>query len=217
MNLVETKMKTISNASMALSLRGNMLAKLSVTVLLVSVCSFTSLAQVSFGVKAGTNVTFLKGSTDRLVRPGFHVGLLARIHVYKALYFIPEVLFLQKGSFDFPLTPAENLRYLEIPLLLTYKPIQFLEINAGFSISSKIDSNPFYRKMLPALSSGLLFNLTQSIFLSGRFNYDLTSSAENTFVNNQLSQTISETITGYSIMLSVGYRINNNFKITNPN
>jgi hypothetical protein len=214
MDSVKTKVEKGNKGVASLCLRNDMPTKLLIIVLLVSTCTLTSFAQISFGVKAGTNVTSLKGSTDKLIRSGFHTGLHARIHLYKTLYFVPEVLYVQKGSFNFPLAPVENLRYFEVPLLLTYMPVQFLEINVGVSISSKLDSTSGYGTGTTALSSGLLFNLTERLFLSSRFNYDLTAFAKNEVVN-QRNQKISENITGYSIMLSAGYRINNKSKTQN--
>jgi hypothetical protein len=157
-------------------------------------------------VKAGVNVTSLKGLTDELGRLGFHVGLIAKIPVYKNIYFAPEIQYVQKGTFDFPLTPAKNLRYIEIPILLNYQPIHLLEVNAGFTAGAKIESDFGYKTIIAALSSGLLFNVTNKIFITSRFNYDLMSLAENTSMN-YLGQSITENTKGYSILLSVGYRI----------
>lgn len=105
----------------------------------------------TFGVKAGLNVSNIwdTEAEDFSADPkaGFAGGLYATIPLGRLLALQPEVMFSQKGytaSGQFLTVPYEMKRtsnYLDIPLLLVFRPAPFISIMAGpqigFQLSQK--------------------------------------------------------------------------------
>ena len=122
--------------------------------------AITTNAQVSFGVKAGLNVSSINNLvpssigfdgdfTSSKVKLGGQIGMYAIIHFSKILDFQPEFLFSMKG-FNYedayyeapPPTPGAtgnsiieksrlSLNYIEIPLLLRISPAKNFFILSG--------------------------------------------------------------------------------------
>lgn len=105
----------------------------------------------TFGVKAGVNVSNIWDTEaedfSAEAKAGFAGGLYATIPLGRLLALQPEVMFSQKGytaSGQFLTVPYEMKRtsnYLDIPLLLVFRPAQFISIMAGpqigFQLSQK--------------------------------------------------------------------------------
>jgi hypothetical protein len=153
-----------------------------------------------FGLKAGTNFSNVYDSQGEKFKAdgkfGFAGGVFLEIPLGKYLGVRPEILYSQKGfkatgqyvgvNYDFTRTTD----YIDIPVLVTIKPISMLTINAGpqFSfLTQKKDvfhsnllnsqqqekfSNDNYRKNLMSLTAGVGINLGQ-IIIDLRANYDM--------------------------------------------
>lgn len=167
---------------------------LALPFLLISVYSF---GQLSLGVKAGLNVNDIAikdpppGGDDGIEATiGFHVGVYGKIAISKKFSFIPELQFSQRG-YKFPLITSSdsrvNMNYLELPLLLSYAPVEFLNIDLGSTIAYKIStvlkSDGMSRKMGDdfdedldiGITGGLRFNVSEKIAIIGRYYYGVSS------------------------------------------
>ena len=93
------------------------------------------------GVKAGANINKLTGqSFSDQFSFGYHAGGFFSVGLGKKFAIQPEILFNQvnidtSGSFSsvykFNQVDKIQLRYLSVPILLNYKPIRFITLQAG--------------------------------------------------------------------------------------
>lgn len=123
-----------------------------ITILLVST---TTMAQFHIGVKAGANMTKIDGrSFKEEFRTGYHAGGFAEIGFGKKFGIQPEVMFNQYATrvdsnfsniyenvFNPGYASSIKLNYLSVPLLLTYKFLGPLSLQAGPQFSVLIDQN----------------------------------------------------------------------------
>ncbi|MEQ1798387.1 MAG: porin family protein [Lacibacter sp.] len=128
-------------------------------ILLVSLtASATSFAQFRIGPKLGANIGKIDGKGfDEQYKLGYHLGVFAEITLGKKFGIQPEVLWNQINAdtvsgFSSLYTGLNQqnlsnpqLNYLSIPLLLTYKPVKVLSLQAGpqFGILINKDKNIF--------------------------------------------------------------------------
>lgn len=129
--------------------------KIILNVVMVCITAVTSIAQETnteqnrtdyrekllFGVKVGANyanVYNVKGATfDADPIFGFVTGAFVAIPIGKLIGLQPEVLFSQKGFKGNPQVVGEKYQftrttsYLDIPLMFTIKPTEFITILAG--------------------------------------------------------------------------------------
>ncbi len=75
-------------------------------------------AQKSFGLKAGLNLSTIT-NYDGKIKPGFHVGGLAHLHISPTFSVQPEVMFSTQGTKQ-KNVPGVNLSYINVPVLLQY-------------------------------------------------------------------------------------------------
>ena len=123
-----------------------------ITVLLVSTAA---MAQFHIGVKAGANMTKIDGkSFKEEFRTGYHLGGFAEIGLGKKFGLQPEVVFNQYSTrvdsnfaniYENVFNPgyASNIKlnYLTVPLLLTYKFLGPISLQAGPQFGVLIDQN----------------------------------------------------------------------------
>jgi hypothetical protein len=198
------------------------------TLVLFSISSF---GQMSFGVKAGLNVNdiILKNTSSSAndysdlyeVNLGYHVGLYGVINLAEKFSLIPELQFSQKG-FHYAADGTEgkvNLNYVELPILLSYSPIESLSIDFGPSFAYKISAvtksdgsknnsdNRFEQNFDFGINGGLRFSATKRISVIGRYYYGLVAIEEFVFrdVNNNPDGSLN--VYNGSIQMSLSYRI----------
>jgi hypothetical protein len=114
------------------------------------------MAQFHLGIKAGANITKVDGkSLKQEFRYGYNVGGFAEIGLGKRFAFEPEVLFNQysstldssyKSIYENVISSNQSkvkLNYLSIPLLLDYKLLGPIHIQAGpqFAVLMSQDKN----------------------------------------------------------------------------
>jgi hypothetical protein len=97
--------------------------------------------KLHIGVKGGANVNKLTGkSFDDQFSFGYHVGGFVSVGLGKKFAIQPEVLFNQinvdtssdySTIYQFNKVSKVQLKYLSIPILLNYKPIKFITLQAG--------------------------------------------------------------------------------------
>ena len=123
-----------------------------ITVLLVSTAA---MAQFHIGVKAGANMTKIDGkSFKEEFRTGYHLGGFAEIGFGKKFGIQPELVFNQYSTrvdsnfasiYENVFNPAYasniKLNYLTVPILLTYKFIGPLSLQAGPQFGILLDQN----------------------------------------------------------------------------
>lgn len=129
-----------------------------VILLVTLTASATSFAQFRIGPKLGANIGKIDGKGfDEQYKLGYHLGVFAEITLGKKFGIQPEVLWNQINAdtvsgFSSLYTGLNQqnlsnpqLNYLSIPLLLTYKPVKVLSLQAGpqFGILINKDKNIF--------------------------------------------------------------------------
>jgi hypothetical protein len=97
--------------------------------------------KLHLGVKGGANINKLTGkSFDDQFSFGYHVGGFVSVGVGKKFAIQPEILFNQinvdtsssySTIYQFNKVDKVQLKYLSIPILLNYKPIKFITLQAG--------------------------------------------------------------------------------------
>ena len=129
-----------------------------------------SYAQISLGVKAGTNANTVSFEDDQYTgseyKFGFHAGVFSKIKLSKRWSLIPELQYIRKGykdKSDLAHNPNTGLfqghrnnydvtlDYIELPVALSYSPVRFLSLEWGWvfgqMISAKghgtLDDRPF--------------------------------------------------------------------------
>ena len=83
------------------------------------------------------------------------------------------------GSVSIPYSTKEKLHYLSLPLLVSFKPANFLELFAGpeinylFSMNSNRLKTDNLNRFSPGISAGARFNLGKNTALDFRYSFDL--------------------------------------------
>lgn len=114
--------------------------------------SMSSRAQsFSIGVKAGADMHKLEGqSFSDNFSFGYHAGVFARIGITPKLGIQPEILFSQvnvdtsnrfSDIYQFRSLSQVKLQYLRIPILLDYKIVPALSVQAGPHFAVLMDQN----------------------------------------------------------------------------
>ncbi|HVZ55807.1 MAG TPA: porin family protein [Chitinophagaceae bacterium] len=121
----------------------------------VLLVSQTMMAQFHIGVKAGANITKVDGeSFKKEFRYGYHLGAFAEIGLGNKFILQPEVLFNQysttldsnyKHIYENVFNPSyqanTKLNYLSIPIVLNYKLLGPIYLQAGPQFGVLIDQN----------------------------------------------------------------------------
>jgi len=146
-------------------------------------------AQFRLGAKAGANLVKVEGSSFKdEFRYGYHLGGFAEIGVVKKLTIQPEVLFSQysmtldssfKSVYENVLNSEQThvkLNYLSIPILLNYRLLGPIYLQAGpsFSILMNHDKNLLqnggdaFKKGDFAMIGGAQVRISR-LYLTGRY------------------------------------------------
>ncbi|MGF7217556.1 hypothetical protein GGR92_003730 [Spirosoma lacussanchae] len=130
-------------------------AVLAVGSLVTSSSDALAQGRVRTGIKGGLNASSLfydnQGVSNKNERIGFHAGLFAQAPLGEFLAIQPELLYSTKGaSADYNLLGFNGrntfrLNYAELPVLLTFKLGQAVELQAGpyaaYLLNSNVNSN----------------------------------------------------------------------------
>jgi hypothetical protein len=156
------------------------------TILLLFLFCLTSAAfsQTKFGVKLGgnlSNVHYNDNTPNYDNKPGFQFGVISEIPVIEKLYFKPELLYSLKGFSTIYVpggTTYYNLHYLNLPLLVSYKPVKLISFHAGpelgYLLSQKLGTKePFFKQFNKnfdiSLAFGTAIHLSKNIALEARY------------------------------------------------
>jgi hypothetical protein len=122
--------------------------KLISVLALTLLVSVPLLAQTGGGIKAGVNLADLKIEGDGFGldfknRIGFHAGLYYHLFFNENIAIQPELLFSQKGAkIDFSgFEVKTNFSYIDLPVLVRYQVVDFLNLHAGPQVGFLISAN----------------------------------------------------------------------------
>jgi hypothetical protein len=115
------------------------------TVLAVTLLSGAATAQhVNFGIKGGVNLYNIKNDNNSTYdnSVGFHLGLLAHIHLAKQFAMQPEVVFSTQGAnYTVGSTDGQlNLDYVNVPLMFQYMFDNGFRFQAGPQVGFLINA-----------------------------------------------------------------------------
>ena len=146
-------------------------------------------AQFRLGAKAGANLVKVEGQAFKdEFRYGYHLGGFAEIGIIRKLTIQPEVLFNQysmtldssfKSVYENIITSEQShvkLNYLSVPILLNYKFLGPIYLQAGPAFSILIDQNKnflqnggdAFKKGDFSMIGGAQVRISR-IYLSGRY------------------------------------------------
>lgn len=156
--------------------------------------------RISFGLKAGANLSNVYDSEgeefDADSKFGLAAGVFVAIPLGKYLGVQPEILFSQKGykgsgsvlGSDYSFTYTSN--FIDVPLLIAFKPISFITILAGpqysYLVSDKYEfksaivnidqenefENDDIRKNILCFLGGIDFNM-KNVVIGARVGWDI--------------------------------------------
>ena len=179
-------------------------------IMLILTTGNASAQKIKIGIKAGTDIKKLSGkSFDEQFSYGYHAGVFAEIKLGSQLGIQPELYFSQvnidtSSNFSTVYNPnsfkqisTAQLKYLNIPILLSYKPNKVVALQAGPQYSILMDnSNTFLQNGKDAFNKGDLSLLAgiqlkiSSIRLYGRYAIGLTNLNDTGNPDKWKSQTV---------------------------
>lgn len=150
--------------------------------------SFLFAQDPKFGLKAGLNMATVTNAGGDL-KPGFHGGLLAHVHITPAFSLQPEVVYSGQGT-KFSSNDKLLLNYLNIPLLLQYNFDNGFRLQGGpqigFLLSAKrklgsvdYDQKSSYQTVDFSLPLGLSYLGYSGFGADVRYNIGVTNIAKN--------------------------------------
>jgi len=118
-----------------------MKTKLVILAILIITCDTAIAQKLHVGVKGGANINKLTGkSFDDQFSFGYHAGGFFSVGLGKKFAIQPELLFNQinvdtsstfSSVYQFNKITKVQLKYLSIPILLNYKPVKYITLQAG--------------------------------------------------------------------------------------
>lgn len=109
--------------------------------------STSSSSPVSFGLKAGLNVSTISGD-DSKAKAGFYGGVFANIPVASSFSVQPEVLYNGVGAKADGMEDLKvNLSYISVPVMFQYNALPNFYLEAGPQFSFLIDSKFKYQNV----------------------------------------------------------------------
>ena len=182
---------------------------LSILIILLIATLNYSYSQTSFGPKAGINISNINNSisdtefpTNLNNKPGYYLGAFAQKEFNNSLILRAELLYSLKGAFydnyrgNDQLKTYENLRYINLPLLIGFRPIRNITLLAenisvlvGAELGYFFERWTFSKDMagkrmvasgrLPsgyqafdkALTAGVSYKFNSSLEVEARYNY----------------------------------------------
>jgi hypothetical protein len=156
--------------------------------------SFSSKAQVHFGIKAGMNASSLnfEGNTDMQSKIGFNAGVLAHIHSNNAQWALqPELYYSAEGAkYKSNSDASLNLNYLNLPVLVQYMFDNGFRIEAGpqvgFLMSAKskdnnssVDVKDGYKGTTFSIPVGVGYLTHSGLGFDARYNFGISNIVDN--------------------------------------
>lgn len=143
---------------------------------------------IKFGLKAGINASNFNGDVkDNAMRYGLHIGVLSEIIISDKFSLQPELLYSAQGyKNESPASFSKSkFDYVLLPVLVKYYAIDNLSVEAGpqvgflvNSINRDNDGNTDIKDQSLVdfgVNLGLGYELSNGIFLQGRYNLGITN------------------------------------------
>lgn len=152
---------------------------------LLFLLSLPGYSQTIFGVKAGGNLANMDfdnsfGGTYK-PRVGYHFGVIAEKVISQKVFVRSELFYSLAGSrVNYDQDKSNyDLNYLNLPILLGYRPVSNLSVYLGPEVSYTLGQygatikfkNPF----VLGIDGGVLYNLTTALAVDLRYTYGLTN------------------------------------------
>lgn len=155
--------------------------------ILITIPFFRAQSQVNFGFKGGANLNDIEPRVEILDQYGFstgyHFGIVFEVDLLENLSLVPELQFTRKIINNEWITFTDlktQLEYLELPLVLSYAPLEDSQLELGPSFAYKISakhkpngltteaSKLFDKKFDLGLILGIKHYLTDYLFINVR-------------------------------------------------
>ena len=163
------------------------------TAFLSLILMYESYAQdISFGAKAGLNISSLSSNTDVNFgsKPGFHAGVVAEIEFTDNILFQPEALLALQGTGS-GFSNDINLFYFSIPFAVKYNIWDELYIEAGpqlgILLSDNLD-NVDTNNLDIGFFVGAGYRLNENFYFQLRFNPGFVNVIEDVTSKNRVVQ-----------------------------
>ena len=191
-----------------------------ITTFVVIFSLIQSFGQISFGVKAGLNLSNVKnvGLTGNTTRLGLNGGLLTEIGISKKFIVRPELLYSIKGN-KFPATVFTgggtlSFNYISIPLLGGFRPNDKFTILLGpefnflTNANSKFDGSNHdvsknFRKFDLAVDLGVTYKIKHGLGVEIRYSYGFEDLAD-VILTDQLGNEIGKDRIGSNRVFQLG-------------
>ncbi|SDG86813.1 porin family protein [Winogradskyella thalassocola] len=160
----------------------------------------TNAQDVQFGAKAGLNISnFSGGDADRNSLIGFHVGFISEIPLSEKFSLQPELLYSRQGSEAQDVVKVK-VDYLAIPIMAKYYLAKDFSLEVGPQFSFLVnDKGEYIDSDLPdedtdassidiGANVGLGYNLNSNMFVQARYNFGISTVAENPDIKNSVVQ-----------------------------
>ncbi|WP_417859858.1 porin family protein [Winogradskyella sediminis] len=155
---------------------------------------------IEFGAKAGLNISnFTGGDADRNSLFGFHVGVISEIPLSEKFSLQPELLYSTQGSEAQDVVKIK-VDYLAIPILAKYYLAKDFSLEVGPQFSFLVnDKGEYIDSDLPdedtdassvdiGANVGFGYNLSSNLFVQARYNFGISTVAENPDIKNSVFQ-----------------------------
>ncbi|NUY82063.1 PorT family protein [Flavobacterium sp. MAH-1] len=154
-----------------------------------------------FGIKAGPNFANFSGGVDGIdykSRTSFHAGAVVQIKPFDNFALQPEVLYSSQGA-DVEGVGDFNLDYISVPVMARFFVLtDKLSIDVGPQFSFLVDDAEVVFDEVAgdadtesfdfAAAGGVTLNITQGLFVSGRYTIGLTEASKDAEVKNAVFQ-----------------------------
>lgn len=178
-----------------------------ITVILLS--SFATAQDIVYGIKGGVNFanqlyTF-NGTTKQANNiTDFNLGIYFQFPISKKIYFKPEIIYSQEGSWrkasysGFDLNPTERLSYINIPLMIKTNLSESINFEIGPQLgiltkAKEVYDTPYgkeskdvttqFNQNVFSINAGIAIDLSDYLSLVGRYSYGFTDAIN---IQNQL-------------------------------
>ncbi|MBP9792463.1 MAG: PorT family protein [Flavobacterium sp.] len=166
-----------------------------ITVLFLLVFATGHTQLLKLGAKAGLNYANFSGSdlqTDAIT--SYHAGLTAQIKLGQKFSVQPELMYSTQGASYKNLNQElkQKLGYISIPVLARIHMARIVSLDFGpqfsYLLSKDIDFGTNVNELDFAATGGLTINLTESLFIQGRYVLGLTEISKNADAKNAVGQ-----------------------------
>lgn len=159
------------------------------------VCNPSQAQLLKLGAKAGLNYANFSGSdlqTDAIT--SYHAGLFTQIKLGNSFSVQPEIVYSTQGASYTNLNQElkQKLGYISVPVLARIQMAKMLSLDFGpqfsYLLAKEVDFDTDINEFDFAATGGLTIDVTQNLFVQGRYVLGLTEISKNANVKNAVGQ-----------------------------